>query len=140
MSVYVQPCQYELIKLKTNIVRLRCCQTIIQSKLDSTCATVFLHVLYISLLLRLSEKGFQCGKKTNVSRYPHLLHVYLYNIIYKNTQWKAIKSEIMLNSIMDHTKKECDKISSKIKLSPLKRKIPLKQTSIFSHLNWGLRD
>lgn len=86
MSVYVQPCQYELIKLKTNIVGLRCCQTIIQSKLDSTCATFCIHVLYISLLLRLSEKGFQCGKKTNVSRYFHLLHVYLYNIIYNNTQ------------------------------------------------------
>lgn len=45
MSVYVQPCQYELIKLKTNIVGLRCCQTIIQSKLDSTCATFCIHII-----------------------------------------------------------------------------------------------
>lgn len=91
MSVYVQPCQYELIKLKTNIVGLRCCQTIIQSKLDSTCATFCIHVSFYMFytyhyFCGFPKKGFSAGKKTNVSRYFPLLHVYLYNIIYKNTQ------------------------------------------------------
>lgn len=92
MSVYVQPCQYELIKVKTNIIGLF--KGVVKPLFNRNQIRLALHFVYMCLFTcfihiitsAAFRKRVSVRKKTNVSRYPHLLHVYLYNIIYKNTQ------------------------------------------------------